>query len=362
MANALISHNASRIAGRVMTERPENGPGEVVVRQYVTAEQEAEAVASKIASLIASGVAPGEIIVLTQRETFAVPIFDKLRDQQIPTKSYYAESELDTIEAQERFALLKLLLDNEDRVALRWLLGRGHADWRAKPYRRVMAHVNAHGISPWLAMCALAADTLAIPHTTPLVERFREIQLELAVLNAAPDLEHFIQAWLPASEGTTLLTETVEKCKEGLTTTEALYEALYDAITHPEIPSSIAEVRIMSLHKSKGLSSPFVFIVGCVEGLHPAKPDTAATPDEQHAKLEEDRRLFYVGISRVKSALPGRVGYLALTYARTMAASAAYSSQIAPVFVDHGVAHLHASRFLADMAPHVPAALANASL
>jgi DNA helicase II / ATP-dependent DNA helicase PcrA len=41
-----------------------------------------------------------------------------LRAGNIPVKSYYAESALDSIDAQERFAFLKLYLNKEDRVAL----------------------------------------------------------------------------------------------------------------------------------------------------------------------------------------------------------------------------------------------------
>ena len=133
MANVLIAHNTDRIAGRIMTERASNGPGHVVIRQYRTAADEADAVAAKIFTLIEAGVAPSEIIVLAQRATFAAPIYERLRGRNVPTKSYYAEAQLDVVSAQERFALLKLLLINEDRVALRWLLGRDHASWRAAP-------------------------------------------------------------------------------------------------------------------------------------------------------------------------------------------------------------------------------------
>ena len=225
-----------------------------------------------------------------------------------------------------------------------------------------MDHVHANDTSPWLVLNALAAGTLALPYTGPLVARFREIQTELISLRAAADIDQFTQLWLPPSVGTTLLAETVARCRGNATTPESLYEALYEAVTHPEIQADISEVRIMSLHKSKGLSSPFVFIVGCVEGLLPGQPDFEMTAGEQLAKLEEDRRLFYVGITRVKADPPGRVGFLALTYAQTMDASAAYSSQITPVRVARGTAHLQASRFIAEMAPHVPAAQFNTPL
>lgn len=362
MANALIARNTGRIAGRAMTERAENGPGEVVVRQYRTADDEAEAVATKIATLIQDGVTPDEIIVLTQREAFATPIFNRLKALGVPTKSYYAESELDTLEAQERFAILKLLLNNEDRVALRWLLGCHNADWRTKPYRRLMDYVRTNRTSPWATLVGLAAGTIRIPHTASLVTRFREIQTELDSLQTIAEIDPFIAAWLPENPTTALLSELVTKCKEGVENPQELYDVLYDAITQPEIPMEVTDVRIMSLHKSKGLSSPFVFIVGCVEGLLPASADRNLTIDEQEAELEEDRRLFYVGITRVKASLPDRVGYLALTYARTMVAAVAYAGQITPSQTVGGTAHLQPSRFIGEMAPHAPVAQSNVAL
>jgi len=355
MANALIARNTSRL-GTTITPRASNGPGEVVVRQYPTAADEAHAVATKIAALIAAGVQPGEIIVLAQRQAFATPIFKKLREEGIPAKSYYAETELDTIEAQKRFALLKLLLTRSDRVALRWLLGQGHASWFTKPYRAVTLRAKADGTSPFQTLEALATGTIKIPYTNGLVSRFNEIRSELAALEAAPDLDQFLATWLPTNPETALLADTVARCRGEATTPQELYDVLYEAITQPEVPLEVAEVRIMSLHKSKGLSSPYVFIVGCVEGLHPAQPDPGMTAVERLAKLEEDRRLFYVGITRVKAKLPERAGYLGLSYPQRMLAAEAYASQIQPVRTAGGIAHLQPSRFLAEMAPHIPPA------
>ena len=49
--------------------------------------------------------------------------------------------------------------------------------------------------------------------------------------------------------------------------TERLYSGALTAISKPEIPTEIEDVRIMSLHKSKGLSAPVTIIAGCVQGL-----------------------------------------------------------------------------------------------
>ena len=112
----------------------------------------------------------------------------------------------------------------------------------------------------------------------------------------------------------------------------------------------------------KGLSSPHVFIVGCVKDLMPGSPDTKLPPALRQAKLEEDRRLFYVGITRVKADLPNKPGYLALTYPQRMNAADAYGSQIKPVAVAGNIAHLQPSRFLQEMKPHIPQAIFNTPL
>ena len=226
--------------------------------------------------------------------------------------------------------------------------------WQVTPYARLVERAKADNTSPWVTLERLAAGQITVPHTGALVARFNEIRAELTALGQAVDLDDFIQAWLPPNPKTELLAETVALCRQKATTIPELFDFLYAAITEPEVPLEVTDVRIMSLHKSKGLSSPYVFIVGCVEGLLPARPDPALSQPERLAKLREDRRLFYVGITRVKADLPRRAGHLALTYPQTMPAADAYRSQITPVRVKYGVAHLQASRFFGEMAPHVP--------
>jgi DNA helicase II / ATP-dependent DNA helicase PcrA len=354
MANALIARNRDRTP-REMVEVAENGEGEVVIRQYPSADAEADAVATKIATLVAAGIDAGEIVVLAQRATFGTPIFDRLRLVGVPVKSYYAEAELDTPEARERFAVLKLFLNNEDRVALRWLLGSDHHEWHRSQYARVLRHVRQSGESPWSVLGQLRAGTLGIQHTHLLVARFAAIVDELEELKVAPDIDMFISLWLPPNEATVLLSESVEACRPGCEGVQELYDRLYLMLTQPEIPMEVAETRIMSLHKCKGISSPYVFIVGCVEGLLPSRFDGNVATNAARMKLEEDRRLFYVGLTRVKARPDLRSGgYLALTYPQTMPLADALRSQIQPVSNRGGIARLLPSRFLSELGEAAP--------
>lgn len=61
-------------------------------------------------------------------------------------------------------------------------------------------------------------------------------------------------------------------------------------------------VRVMSLHKSKGLTCKAAVIAGCIQGLIPVQA-ADETPAEQAAILKEQRRLFYVAITRCTEIL-----------------------------------------------------------
>jgi len=358
MANALIARNQDRPAPRVLTARLQNGPGEVDIIQYATLAGEVQGVVGIIEGLIAGGTPPGDILVLAQRSVIGTPIYEALVAREVPAHSYYAESELDAEEAQTRFAMLKLYVDREDRVALRWLLGLGSNDWRTKAYQRLRTHCEVEGVAPWQALEQLADDAIAIPHTKSLVEQFEKIHTELGRLEALPSLAGVIDDLLPDGNDSVrdlraLALQTLEAAGEDR---DEFLKELSTSIAKPEVPTEVNDVRIMSLHKSKGLSSPTTIITGCVQGLLPRLPDTDLLPAEQRAQMEEQRRLFYVGITRVK-ALPEerRPGKLVLTYSRQMPVADAMKAGIQPAGAQYGNAHLVASQFISELGPTAPA-------
>jgi superfamily I DNA/RNA helicase len=165
MANSLIAHNRDREPRR-LTPIPHNGPGEIAIKQYQTLEQEAVGIADLIADLVHDrGYAPEEILVLAQRRSVGNPIHDALTGRNIPSKSYYQEGALENQAAQERLAILKLVVNRQDRIALRWLLGFGSSDFRTGAYARIRVRCEQTGVTPWDLMAALADGNVQIPHT-----------------------------------------------------------------------------------------------------------------------------------------------------------------------------------------------------
>ena len=104
-------------------------------------------------------IPPGDILVLAPRRVIGTPLYERLVSDSIPVKSYYAEGELDEEDAQQQLAFLKLFVDPEDRVALRWLLGFGAGDWRAAAYGRLRSHCESNGLSSTLYKMRRAPGT-----------------------------------------------------------------------------------------------------------------------------------------------------------------------------------------------------------
>ena len=360
MANALIAVNKNRTP-RALNALAGKGPGEVAIVQVPYLHNEAEWIKNKIEGLLGAGVHPSEIIILVQRAVAGRPILQALRVAEVPAKSYYEESQLDSETAQMRFALFKLFLNNEDRVALRYLLGSDVDDFRCKPYARVRKHCEGSGDSPWQAMNKLADDALTLAHTKPLVTRFKLLTKALAKLDAVKtDVQAFIDALLPVGNDDLAELRALALAQmEGAETPADLLSGMMQEITQPDIPPTVEEVRLMSLQKSKGLSSPYVFVAGCVEGILPPAFDAELSKDEKDAALEEARRLFYVGITRVKADPEnGRPGSLFISYPQQMTIKDAYGANVAFKTQSGAMANLLPSRFLNELGPTAPKAVA----
>ena len=358
MANELIGHNTQRIARLPLSPRTSNGVGDVRIIQYSNKMQEIIGVTKLVSQMIANGTPVGDILVLTESKIFGTPLYEALTKKGVPTKSYYAESELSHKEAQRSFALLKLFVNREDRVALRWLVGVNAYKWHADAYRRIREYCERKCISPWETMIQLKDGNLRLPYTSGIVASFRDIVQDIDSLELLPDLRAVIDKLFPSGQDSTRdireLAETVLNSMNIDNREKFVYE-LSTVISQPEIATKIEDVRIMSLHKSKGLSAPVTIIVGCVEGLLPRSADDNLTDIEKAQHLEEQRRLFYVGITRVK-AVPksGKPGTLILTFSEQMPMREVLSGKITPARQRGGLALLKASRFICELGPLAP--------
>jgi DNA helicase-2/ATP-dependent DNA helicase PcrA len=301
MASSLIGANP-RI-NRVLRPRAGARRGEVWAVQWDSLDAEAEGLAEAIGHAIEEReIPPQEIMVLTARRRIGYRIRDQLRSRNLPVRSFFNEEALDNEASQERLVLLNLLVEPQDRVALRCWLGLGSRNGLPSAYARLREYAMQNNQHPRQTLGEIASGKLILPGTDRLVSRYQILRTELASLAGLTGVD-LITAWLPPAN--TDLDELRAMALQVLQTTQdptRIFEQVRYLITQPELPESPDSVRVMSLHKSKGLTARFVVLAGCVTGVIP-RVDDRGTQDEQRAELEEQRRLFYVAITRTTDVL-----------------------------------------------------------
>ena len=248
-----------------------------------------------------------DVLILSPRRQIGYMVRDNLRKLGMEALSFFHEEALDSAPARERFTLLTLLANLDDRVALRcWL---GIPTQRPKAYREVWERCNHSNQSLRGLMDAAVAGRVTLStNADELVSRFKALTGQLSELEGRVGAE-LVAAWLgdPAADDTGQLAdlremaETVCSDDPGISPV-GLRERLLDVITQPELPTETDCIRVMSLHKSKGLTAKLVIIAGFAQGLIPFVPN-GLTPDEYHKRMQEQRRLFFVSLTRVTECL-----------------------------------------------------------
>jgi superfamily I DNA/RNA helicase len=361
IANALIAHNVQS-ERRALNPRPDNPEGEILVLQWQTLEEETEGIARLIKERIDAGsVKAGEILVLAPQRRMGYAIRDKLNSLGINAHSVFREQLLegnpktfDRCRPQEAVTLLKLLVNPEDRVALRCWCGFGSSTLGRGEWNKLRQHCESTGKTPKEALEHLADGSYPATGMRHITERFRMLRSRLAELAELRDAD-LIDALLPANaEWAAELRDVASALPADEFTADELREWLEGVILRQDAPIHVDYVRVMSLYKAKGLTANLVAVVGCVDGLIPFLKDRP-TIEEQDRALEEQRRLFYVALTRVRQTLIlSNFSHISFKQTKQMGIrSGGYDATGARVI---------ASRFLQELGPTSPRPLAGKGL
>lgn len=308
VANSLIQNNLRR-TGRVLEAHRENIEGEIHVIQWPNMGAEAEGITSFIGSMIDSGeLDAGSTLVLCPRRQFGYLIRDILRDGGYEAHSFFHEEALkgnpkragDSM-AQQAFTLLRLLVNPEDSVSLRCWLGFGSPSLGANEYHRLRAYCASEGLSPRTALDMIVSGELSIPYTSYIATRHRDLIQELQRFEDL-ELGDALDLLFPFGADWAEPFRLINQNNPDQESLPEVLESLRESIIQPELPRDVDYIRIMSLHKSKGLTADLVIICGCNEGLLPSKKE-GLTFEKERRYIEEQRRLFYVGLTRVRRTL-----------------------------------------------------------
>ncbi|HUU41388.1 MAG TPA: ATP-dependent helicase, partial [Desulfatiglandales bacterium] len=310
MANDLISHNTSR-SPRILSCLPGNPQGDINIVQWTSLEEEACGIAHFIHSRVNTNqVDPGRVLVLAPRRQLGYSVRDALNGLGVSAHSFFNEEafdgrphDLQDSLTQQFFTLLTLLANPDDIVALRCWCGYGSSSLRSGAWLRIRQHCENNALSPRQVLQQLSTRSLTIPYTRELAERYRELEIRLATLNGLQG-HNLIDAIFPNGKEWALSFRLYAQIDgEDDCDAQTLLERIKSRIIQPELPTDVDYVRVMSLHKSKGLTADMVIVLGCIAGMIPSIIPKDYTPSQQVRFIEEQRRLFFVALTRSKQTL-----------------------------------------------------------
>jgi len=339
-ANNVIAANPKLFEKKLWSEYGDGEP--VRVMECDNEEHEAERAVARIQSIRAGATtqAPAEwsdFAILYRANHQARVLEQALRKAQIPYKVSGGQSFFDRAEIKDLCAWLRLLVNNDDDPAfLRAVTtpkrGIGHqtlanlgefaAKWKVSLFEALFADslstaVSARAIGSLHEFGRYVNDleyrfrhTLGAEAAKPvLLEWLKEIGYEQHLYDGEDNEKIAANRWQNVLD---FIDWVARRCggqleTEGGITEETERKSILEVAQSISVILSLAErgvdsnvVTLSTLHASKGLEWPHVVLVGVNEGLLPFKSeDEEMTPQ----RLEEERRLMYVGITRARQTL-----------------------------------------------------------
>jgi len=330
-ANAVISHNPDRIGKQLWTD---SGDGEPVdVYAAYNEMDEARFVVERIRQWVRDGGSWREAAVLYRSNAQSRALEEVLLAEQVPYRVYGGMRFFERAEVKDTLAYLRLVASRADDAAFERAVNtpaRGIGDRTLDEVRR---QAREGAMSLWQAATALvngnglaARARNAVAGFLNLVEALDAETTDLALKDR---VDHVLarsglrEHWSSEARGQLDAESRLENLDELVSVAsrfsraeldddqESMSELVaflsYAALEAGEGQAQADEdgVQLMTLHSAKGLEFPLVFLVGVEEGVFPSSKSL-----EESGRLEEERRLAYVGITRARQKL-------VLTYAES---------------------------------------------
>jgi len=320
-ANSIINHNQTKIDKVVWTSNKEGSP--IQLNRLTTDAEEGRHVASSIFEFkMQEQRKNSDFAILYRTNAQSRAMEDALRKRDIPYRIYGGLSFYQRKEIKDILAYLRLIVNPKDEESLKRVInypGRGIGQTTVD---KLVVGAKQHGLS--LFDTVIQAKELGIPlnsgtllkltNFATLIQRF---QIENEGLNAF-EIADLVTKKIglvqelkkdATPEGIARI-ENVEELLNGMRdftegqkeladATGSLTEFLEDVALATDLDNdddpSADRVALMTIHLAKGLEFPYVFIVGLEEDLFPS-----AMSMNTRSELEEERRLFYVALTRAE--------------------------------------------------------------
>ncbi len=333
-ANAVIAKNSARLGKELWTEAGEGEP--IALYAAFNEHDESRYIADRLTIWIAEGNRRDDAAVLYRSNAQSRVLEAALLQADIPYRIYGGQRFYERLEIKNALCYLRLMLNCHDDVAFERVVNvpaRGIGDRTLEQIRQLARQQDS---SLWTAATQKISEQTLTARAANAVAGFIQLINEMSgQLDELPLVE---QAENAIQRSGLIEMHRREKGERGQARVENL-EELVNACRNfepqdsavPVLPQFLDQValdagdrqadehqdavQLMTLHSAKGLEFPLVFIAGMEENLFPHKMSI-----DEPGRLEEERRLAYVGMTRAMQKL-----YLTFAESRTTYGSESFN-------------------------------------
>ncbi|MGB0712522.1 MAG: 3'-5' exonuclease, partial [Gammaproteobacteria bacterium] len=321
-ANALISFNEGRLGKNLWTDGGDGDPIECYAA--FNESDEARFVVDRIQSWVEDGHTRSEAAILYRSNAQSRLFEEALIQAGMPYRVYGGLRFFERMEIRDALAYLRLMYHRGDDAAFERCINTPARGIGQRTVDAMRSWSRAHSVPMFAAAEQMAEARQPNARAANALKAFVQLIEELDGRAAGCDLGEKVQV---AVDGSGLMAHyQKDKGEKGRARVENLEELINAAngfdiddvlldeqdmdplqafLAHAALESGDTQgdawddcVQLMTLHSAKGLEFPLVFLAGMEEGLFPHERST-----EEPGRLEEERRLAYVGITRARSRL-----------------------------------------------------------
>lgn len=320
-ANALIDNNADRLGKKLWTSGDDGDP--IMFYNAYDERDEAQFVLDRIKQFIAQGNARSDIAILYRSNAQSRIFEERFVTEGMPYRVYGGMRFFERAEIKNALAYLRLMDNPDDDSSFERVVNTPTRGIGERSVDSVRETARLQSLSLWQAARWIvdnkglpARASNALTAFMEMIEELRADTTEMALHELVDHVVHnvgLIEFYKKEkSEKAQARVENIEElvtAARGFDLDPAEQEAPMDDLTafltHAALEAGEGQaaewddcVQMMTLHSAKGLEFPLVFMVGMEEGLFPSQRSL-----EEEGKLEEERRLCYVGITRARQNL-----------------------------------------------------------
>ncbi|MBR5467202.1 MAG: UvrD-helicase domain-containing protein [Bacteroidaceae bacterium] len=328
-ANSLIAHNRGQIRKEVFSK---NDVGEPIrLLQTYSDIDEANAVMRCVREFYRNEQIPYNQIAILYRTNAQSRSFEEvMRKNAIPYRVYGGTSFYQRKEIKDVIAYLRLIVNPRDEEALRRVINYPTRGIGQTTLDKIYKAAQQHDLTPWDILSAphlldVSASTrtklstfsqmISSLHERQLVDNAHNIALDIVTLSGMraeinkgrepEDISRQENLQELVDGIAVFVSERTEQGQDALLSSYLQEVSLMSDVDENESVQGEDRITLMTVHSAKGLEFRVVFIVGMEEELFPSSMSS-----DSPRQLEEERRLFYVAITRAEE-------YLVITNAKS---------------------------------------------